>query len=120
MEGDVASVLRSRGGIRQQVLVGQHLERGHASSHLADRLLQLWSWGLLSSPAVQWLAEGCVLDQGVSDQTRVLASIGHSGQYPGNCRRDLLVTARIKSPLWQPIPLIAPLLDNGKIQLSDQ
>ena len=59
-------------------------------SVFADRLLSLWAWGLLSATNVQWLAEGVVMDQGMTQQCKDFADIGSQGAQPGNCCRDFL------------------------------
>eukprot|EP00974_Lingulodinium_polyedra_P067772 6560523-Lingulodinium_polyedra.AAC.1 len=52
--------LLSRGGHRQQERVALHLEPQGSStaSSLADRLLVLVGWGIVSSSTARWLAEG--------------------------------------------------------------
>ena len=87
-------------------------------SVLAHRLLQLWAWGLISAPTLQWLAEGCVLDGHAPREVVQLAKIGANGQYKGNCRRDLL--RLVKPSLGKPLSLVVPLLEKDKLNLTKQ
>eukprot|EP00969_Alexandrium_andersonii_P006061 263075-Alexandrium_andersonii.AAC.1 len=88
-------VLRPTGGWRQRLAanhasadLGAALE-GMPHSHLVDRILQMWSWGLLSAPSAQVLAEGAVLDGSAHPALAALAKIGSSGRWPHNAQRDL-------------------------------
>ena len=89
-------------------------------SVFADRLLSLWAWGLLSATNVQWLAEGAVMDQGVSQQCGDLADIGSQGGQPGNCRRDLLRKLPEKGKCEPMIVNTVPLNIKTKIVFCDQ
>ena len=63
---------------------------GPPRSAVTDKLSELFSWGWLNGPLVQALAEA-VRQDGLSQPDLVAsAEIGDSGEYPGNCRRDLL------------------------------
>ena len=88
-------------------------------SVLASRLVELWSWGVLSSNSVQYLAEGCVMDGNSTTEVQNLATIGASGLYPQNCRRDLLRRYVGKAGVPQPLVIRTPLLaSNGTIELG--
>ena len=83
-----------RGGWRQR------LEQSAASSadaisarqphgHLATRVLQMWSWGQISAPAVQYIMEGARLDGSTDPATLGLSKIGSGGLWQQNCQRDI-------------------------------
>ena len=117
MDEAIGHVLRGRGGIHQQSCLPQVTNK---TSHFAERVLMMWSWGLISATAVQFLAEGCALDEVCSDETKNLAKIGSNGNYSGNCRRDLLIRAQSKAKVLQPMHCIVPILDQNLIQMSNQ
>ena len=57
---------------------------------LAERILLLVGWGIISPNCAQWLAAGGV-ENGFKDESlEKLANVGHYGVYSGNVRRDLL------------------------------
>ena len=58
-------------------------------SKLASELLSLWSWGQLSAPVVQKLADAASADGLDHPQIDKLAKIGARGKYPGNMQRDM-------------------------------
>ena len=91
----------------------------HRRSVFADRLLQLWGWGLLSANMVQFLAEGVVLDDGVCEETRSLAALGGGRRHPGNCRRDLLRRYCSKGDLVKPMPVPMPVQLHSGIQQGE-
>ena len=91
----------------------------HRRSVFADRLLQLWGWGLLSANMVQFLAEGVVLDDGVCEETRSLAALGGGRRHPGNCRRDLLRRYCSKGNLVKPMPVPMPVQLHSGIQRGE-
>ena len=82
-----------RGGWRQRL----EQARGSAAEnvvsqpngHLATRILQMWSWGQISAPAVQYICEGAILDGCEDAATKVLAKIGSGGLWQHNCQRDI-------------------------------
>lgn len=122
MDAAIAAVLGDRGGAHQR-LQFQHLgESSSGRSHFAERIMLLWSWGVISANNVQWLAEGCVLDDTCSARTKELSRIGTSGQYSGNCRRDLLTIVLPRGAMCKPLQLRAPVLDanSTRILLSQQ
>ena len=72
-------------------------------SKLAQRILLLVGWGLISANCARWLAEGAVDDGLKQEPVKKLAELGAKGQYPGNCRRDLF---RFFCPLMSIAPPI--------------
>eukprot|EP00969_Alexandrium_andersonii_P300953 13305236-Alexandrium_andersonii.AAC.1 len=65
-----------RGG-RLQVL--QAISPPEGSSLLAERLVELCMWGILSAPMLQWLADAAVTDGVNKRQLLDLASLGAHG-----------------------------------------
>jgi hypothetical protein len=80
-----------------------------ASSECTKRLLQLFSWGLLSANMVQWLAEGFVLSGFEHNEIKGLTELGAKGKHPANVRRDLLRKycrkLTVPKPLWISVSL---------------
>ena len=79
-----------RGGWRQRLQqaaagVGGPSKQGH----LANRVLQMWSWGQISAPAVQFIMEGAVLDGCSEPSVIALSKVGCSGLWPQNVQRDI-------------------------------
>ena len=75
-----------RGG-RLQVLTAVAAAQ---KSLLADRLVEIGMWGILSPPMIQWLAAAAVAD-GLDKRPIVdLAGLGAHGRYQANIRRDLM------------------------------
>ena len=104
---DLLEFLRERGGVRQQAEIEALLAPPPQSSTsmLADRLLMLFGWGLLSAGTIQWLASGAV-DDGLSQGDIVaIARIGSGGRFSGNSRRDLLRRFCPKMHLAKPCPI---------------
>ena len=56
----IDSRLSGRGGIHQQTSAARNISP--STSVLACRLKELWSWGSLSAPMLQWLAAGVAHD----------------------------------------------------------
>ena len=78
----------------QQVLAQMEAEEGKPEdSKLAKELLALWSWGAISGPLLQSLANAVYQDGLTHPQVERLAKLGGSGRYPGNMQRGLLVFA---------------------------
>ena len=103
MSDPIVDVLAGRGGTRQRVNISGV---AHTSSVLAQRLLQLWSWGLLLAPLVQWLAEGAVKDGSTHTDMEQLSRVGSGGAFPGNCRRDLLrYITKAHRYVFNPMPI---------------
>ena len=84
------------GGVRQRASASAGLATGNApKSKLANLLLQIWVWGLISSTLLQSIADAAVTDietmgRIVHPMLRDIQGIGTDGQYAGSCRRDLL------------------------------
>ena len=114
MDPAIQSVLSNHGGCHQRLALPA---LPTAPSHLGDRLLQLWAWGVLSATNVQWLAEGSILDGADHEQLKQLANIGSHGSYPGNCRRDLLVMVHCTHAGVQPLPLDLPVIEGDRLVL---
>lgn len=77
---------RHRGGCRQQLLRAQEPQ---PESHLARLLLNLWSWGDISTPLLQKIAAAAVNDGINLTDLVTLADLGAKGAYPGNMHREL-------------------------------
>ena len=122
MDAAIARVLEGRGGVHQRLqFSGGQPGDNIAKSVFAERILLLWSWGVVSATTVQWLSEGCKLDGQCSDLTRILAGMGTAGEHPGNCRQDVL--RRVVAPRGvsiQTMQVEIPILDMGRIIMSTQ
>ena len=68
-------------------------------SALARILVQKWSWGALSAPELQEIANAAYEDGLQHPEIYKLASLGRWGQYPGNLQRDLLAQMDTKTSL---------------------
>ena len=92
MDAFLREAMLGRGGTRQLMenerIVSGSLGEGH--SVLAERLLMLCGWGLVSANCIRWLAEGAREDGLEIDAIKKLSELGGRGVYAGNCRRDLL------------------------------
>ena len=63
---------------------------GPQESKLASQLMTLWSWGTLSAPLVQTLADAAHQDGLTHPDVVRMAMLGGRGKFPGNMQRDLL------------------------------
>ncbi|CAK0824589.1 unnamed protein product [Prorocentrum cordatum] len=82
-----------RGGTRQRRAALDAAGQPSAvtsKSALAEILLFLFGWGLLTATCIQWVAGAAVRDGLNHPDLLKLAAVGAAGEYPGNCRRDLL------------------------------
>ena len=61
-----------------------------SQSQLANKLLALWSHGLISASLCQELADLAMQDGAQHDELYALASTGNHGMYKGNIHRDLM------------------------------
>ena len=106
-DATVERLLRGRGGSRQQLEFEELADDPIVveKSPLADALLFLLSWGLLSYPMVNWLAKCAIEGDPNHPDLHVLANLGASGQYPGNMRRDLFSKLDIHNFLPEPLPV---------------
>ena len=78
--------------------------QAHSHSALATLLIQLWSWGEISTPIIQQIANAAKKDfeeQGCEVPTEVdkIASIGSYGLHTSHCHRDL-TQYRISQPVF--------------------
>ena len=113
--------LQGIGGRNQQASLNQRADTGPTESVLANRLLDLWSWGHLSTPVVQYLAEAGVQDGLRQDNIQKLAGIGAQGVHAGNTRRDLLrvfPVANVPLPLEIRVPYIDVKLRHEDLQFQ--
>lgn len=78
--------LKARGGVRQRLAQAASEPQ---SSKLAQLLLELWSWGDISTPMVQKLAAAAESDGIKSADLALLAGLGSRGVYPGNMHAEL-------------------------------
>ena len=106
----------------------QQLEGAGAEnkSRLAEALLLLFAWGLVSASSAQWLAQ-CALDDGLRHpEIAKLASIGKHGEFSGNCRRDLirrcLSRCRVAcvTRVWMPVKTAAEEMIERAISVISQ
>ena len=111
------------GGARQRadaaaaLRAAQEPARRDDKSKLAETLLLLFGWGLLTSTCCQWIAQSAVEDGMTHADLLKLASIGCEGRYAGNCRRDLLskFASALKTAFFTTIWV--PMLDrDGSIE----
>ena len=92
------NTLLSVGGSRQRLNalntfgadVGEGEKGEEAKSYLADVLVMIFRWGLITAVCVQWIAQAAVKDGMVNTKMLDLCNIGAEGIYAGNCRRDLM------------------------------
>ena len=109
-----------RGGSRQKLATLAAMSGATRSkSKLANALLRLFGWGLLTATSVQWIAQAA-MDDGLSHpDLEELAGIGRSGEFAGNCRRDLLRAFRPQAWLAKLSSLWLPLKDkNGLVEIQ--
>ena len=66
LDDHIAEVLAASGGTSQRLEAG-----AAATSVLADRLEEVWGWGLSSAPLVQWFDEGADLDRPESSSSEL-------------------------------------------------
>jgi len=71
-------------------------------SHLIDRIVQLWCWGILSATVVQFIVEGAILYGLENELARAVSEIGSSGLWPSNCHRDLVNNFIKRDAILQP------------------
>ena len=108
---DIVHGLQAHGGARQRAERAQRLQRNVPRSKLAECLLFLFGWGLLSANAVQWLASAALADGLDHEDIKRLAQIGASGTFSGNARRDLLSKFSHKIRVGMPTSLWVPMKD---------
>ena len=123
----VAFFLQDRGGRLQQGECyqtlgedGMELNTDAGDCPLARVLLNLWGWGLLSAPNLQWIASASKLSGASSGDLDKLASIGASGLYHNNMRRDLIRAFCAKATVPRPVLVEVHALDklNSEVVVS--
>ena len=77
--------------------------RSEKASVLAERMLLLVGWGIISPNTAQWLCAGAVEDGHAHNDVVTISSWGTSGKFAGNCRRDML--RRLPMTRLMPRPL---------------
>ena len=128
MEAALDARLRDRGGAVQRARRQEGAEaaaRGPpARSVFAARIVDLCSWGVLSFPLLQWLAQGVQEDLRflasaavngsapgrIVQDIDLLASIGCSGEYAANTRRDMLTVLCPQLRFPAPLPIRVPFI----------
>ena len=83
----------ARGYKNQLALLEEETPQQPSQCHLATQLISLWSWGQMSAPLVQTLANAASQDGLNNPQIEKLAKMGGRGKYPANMQRDLLLVA---------------------------
>ena len=87
--------------------IQQRLKRAKTAppppSELACLLIKEWSWGQISTPMVQKIAQAAKIDMGdpVHPHIDRLATLGCSGEYVGNVHRDLM-DRLLNEPIFNP------------------
>ena len=94
MDSDIRFALE-RGGARRRLSLLQSTAAAStdatpARSRLAEVLLRMFAWGLLTATVVQWIARAAVDDGLRHPDLERLANIGTNCEFAGNSRRDLL------------------------------
>ena len=99
LEAALDARLEGRGGVHQRTQRQERVRGPPCRSVFAARMIEVCSWGGVSFPLLQWLSQGVLEDLRTaagerrddieSDIVR-LASIGSSGEYANNTRRDML------------------------------
>ena len=118
MDAVIGARLAGRGGILQQDRASAHTVK--ESNVLASRLVELWSWGAISSPILQWLADGSEQDldilccAGGSPLLKKLASVGSDGEWAANTRRDLLTVLCPRIDIAAPLSIRVPYCQNKR------
>ena len=128
MDVVIAQRLARRGGVHQQ---RQQALPNVYRSVLASRLIELWSWGQISSPLLQWLADGALTDlraagsaaEHITPDLAKLAEIGATGEWAQNTRRDLLgqvlPTIHVAEPLRIRVPFVRPHGPHTEVSFTD-
>eukprot|EP00974_Lingulodinium_polyedra_P068369 6620266-Lingulodinium_polyedra.AAC.2 len=109
-----------RGGFRQQALLTSAVlaNRRMKPSVLAERLLALVGWGLVSPNCAQWLAKGAVEDGNDLEEIKTLASVGAEGTIPANVRRDMLRAFAKDVSIPRPLMVEISVLNRLKVAHS--
>lgn len=86
-------------------------------SQLADMLLRHWSWGDMSAPLVQKIAAAAKADGSTHPAVGILAGLGSSGLYPGNCHVEL-VRKLSGNPIEHALSSMHVIVKNGSRQIK--
>lgn len=87
------------------------LTKGQKRSSLVNKLLSLWSHGILSARMCQELAHLAVLDGAQSEELCIMAGAGNWGQAPGNTHRDFLTNFCRNNGLTKAFEVEVPVRD---------
>lgn len=104
-QATVLAAMARRRGSKRTIEERALDEAASPHSQLWTCLMQLWAWGILSSPIVQKLAQAARLSGCSAHDIDTLAQLGASGAQEGNCHRDLLraYAARCVTPALSPV-----------------
>ena len=99
------------------------VEPSSGMSHLAELLIEQWSWGLMSCPQIQSIAHAAKLDMqkgkmAVPHDLDRIATLGASGQYPGNMHKCLCI--RLDPPILSPALSTVHLWMKRTLQRTEQ
>ena len=78
-------------------------------SPLGLNLLDKWSWGKLSAPGVQEIAQAAVQSGCATQDIKFMGSIGSNGAHPNNAQRDLMRTYCFELSTPEPFSFKVPL-----------
>lgn len=85
-------------------------------SNLCTALLSLWAHGHLSAVQIRKLAEAATLDGANHPELADLAKVGHYGQVPGNCHRDILCRFVKDVCIPEPLEVQVTVLDTKSLK----
>ena len=96
------------------------LAKGPDRSALVNKLLSLWSHGILSAKMCQELAHLAVLDGAKSQELSIMAGAGNWGQVPGNTHRDFLANFCRNNGLTKAFEVEVPVRDPKTSKLGTE
>ena len=85
-------------------------------SKLVSEFIGQWSWGFMSAPLLQRLAEAAVADGLTQPQLVKMSKMGGSGKFPGNMHRDLSLIAGEATAMMQDTISMIPVRLTTKVQ----
>jgi len=116
---------RLRGHALQKALVDSSVPgsssqppRHERESVLANKLLSLWSHGLMSAKLVRELAHLAILDGAAHPDLWLVAKCGDYGESDGNISKSLVSAFCKAVDIADPITVEVPCVDPKKIQLN--